>query len=141
MKISILSIGKWKNSPEEKIFLEYKKRLPWKLELIEIDEKRVKTLPEKIPPKSYKIALDENGKQFTSREFANLIGKLQVDGTSEITFLIGAADGHDKQTLDNADLRLSFGKMTMPHMLVRPVLAEQLYRAHSILQGHPYHRD
>lgn len=141
MKITIVSIGKWKNSPEAKIFAEYQKRMKWKIELIEVDEKNAANILDYVPEKSYRVVLDEKGKHLTSRELANQIDRLQSNGNSHISILIGAAGGHNIDTLENADLLLSLGKMTWPHMLVRAMLAEQLYRAFSILSGHPYHRD
>lgn len=141
MKITILSPGKWRKSPELELFNQYVKRINWSVELIELDEKKEKQICDYIPPSSYKIVLDECGKKFTSKELAKKIEKLQVQGTSKITFLIGGADGHLESTLEQADLILSLGDMTWPHMLVRAMLAEQIYRCYSILSGHPYHRE
>ncbi len=141
MRVTIISVGKWKNCPEREIFEEYKKRLPWKIDLIEVDEKKAKNILEFVPEKSYKIVLDEKGNQFSSKDFASQLNKLQVQGRSKIAFLIGGADGHDKAAIEKADLLFSLGKMTWPHMLVRAMLAEQIYRAFSIISGHPYHRD
>jgi 23S rRNA (pseudouridine1915-N3)-methyltransferase len=87
------------------------------------------------------VVLDERGKQLGSRDFAVRLQRFEDDGTGEIAFLIGGADGHGQAVLDRADLKLSLGTMTWPHMMVRAMLAEQLYRAQAILAGHPYHRD
>ena len=84
--------------------------------------------------------LDERGKQLNSEEFAALLGKWRDEGVRECRFLIGAADGHGDKARDDADLLIAFGAMTWPHMLARAMLAEQLWRATSILAGHPYHR-
>jgi 23S rRNA (pseudouridine1915-N3)-methyltransferase len=84
--------------------------------------------------------LDERGKVLTSPDFANLLAKWRDEGRSEAAFVIGGADGIDPGLRARADYSLSFGKMVWPHMLVRVMLAEQLYRAASILAGSPYHR-
>jgi 23S rRNA (pseudouridine1915-N3)-methyltransferase len=86
------------------------------------------------------VVLDETGKDLSSEALAVLLGRWRDDGVREVRFLIGAADGHDATTRAGADLLLGFGKATWPHMLVRAMLAEQLYRATTILAGHPYHR-
>lgn len=86
------------------------------------------------------VVLDETGKDLASEALAALLGKWRDGGTRETRFLIGAADGHDAATRAGADLLLGFGAATWPHMLVRAMLAEQLYRASTILSGHPYHR-
>lgn len=87
------------------------------------------------------IALDERGKQLDSRGFAAALGRFADDGRREIAVLIGGADGLDGETRAAADMAVSFGRLTWPHLLARVMLAEQLYRAHTILTGHPYHRD
>ena len=76
-----------------------------------------------------------------SLELAKKIQNWQLDGCSELCFLIGGADGHLQTTRDKADLLLSFGKLTLPHMLMRAVLSEQIYRIQKIIEGHPYHRE
>lgn len=87
------------------------------------------------------VALDERGKQLTSSELAAILDRWRDDGVRECRFLIGAADGHDDRLRDSADLLIAFGKATWPHMMARAMLAEQLWRATSILAGHPYHRE
>ena len=89
---------------------------------------------------SRRIALDETGKQMTSEAFADMLRRAAEEGVNEAAFLIGGADGHAPETRDSADLVLSLGKMTLPHMLARCVLVEQIYRAATILARHPYHR-
>lgn len=86
------------------------------------------------------MALDERGKLFTSPEFAARLSDWRDEGRSDIAFLIGGADGLDPNLRGRADVTLSFGKMVWPHMLARVMLAEQIYRATSILAGAPYHR-
>ena len=87
------------------------------------------------------IALDERGQSLTSRDLAQLLEKWRDSGKREARFLIGAADGHQAQQRRDADLLLSFGTATWPHLLVRAMRAEQLFRATSILANHPYHRE
>jgi 23S rRNA (pseudouridine1915-N3)-methyltransferase len=90
--------------------------------------------------KSREVLLDERGRQLSSAEFAALLGRWRDEGVREVRFLIGAADGHGDLAREKADLLLAFGAMTWPHLIARAMLAEQLWRATSILAGHPYHR-
>ena len=94
-----------------------------------------------IPHGAKVIVLDERGINIKSMELARKVADWQLAGCSEICFLIGGADGHLQSTRDKADLVLSFGKLTLPHMLMRAVLAEQIYRIQTIIAGHPYHRE
>ena len=96
-------------------------------------------LPE-APSPSRTVLLDERGKSLSSEGFAELLGRWRDEGIREARFLIGAADGHSKEARDHADLVFAFGEATWPHLLARAMLLEQLYRATSILAGHPYHR-
>ena len=98
------------------------------------------TIPSPSQTPSRTVALDERGKQLTSSEFAAILGRWRDDGVRETRFLIGAADGHRQEARDKADVLLGFGARTWPHLMVRAMLAEQLWRATSILAGHPYHR-
>lgn len=93
------------------------------------------------PPQTRRVLLDERGEVMGSLAFANLVGRWRDDGVREARFMIGAADGFDDATRGEADLLLSFGRATWPHMLARAMLAEQLFRATSILANHPYHRE
>ncbi|MBI1366190.1 MAG: 23S rRNA (pseudouridine(1915)-N(3))-methyltransferase RlmH [Alphaproteobacteria bacterium] len=90
--------------------------------------------------KARKIVLDERGRSLSSEEFARTLADWRDNGAGEIAFLIGGADGHDRTVRESADLLVSFGRATWPHMLVRAMLCEQVYRAMMILSGHPYHR-
>lgn len=87
------------------------------------------------------VALDERGKDFSSKKLAQYIAKERDNGTRDMTFLIGGADGHHETVRERADMMIAVGAMTWPHMLVRVMLAEQLYRTTTILTGHPYHRE
>ncbi len=97
-------------------------------------------LLEALPKGAVAVALDGGGSTLSSEGLAARLGDWRDGGRGEAAFLVGGADGHDPQVLARADLRLSLGAMTWPHLLVRVMLAEQLYRAQSILAGHPYHR-
>jgi 23S rRNA (pseudouridine1915-N3)-methyltransferase len=94
-----------------------------------------------MPPGAVTIILDEKGKSLGSVAFAERLGRWRDEGVREARFLIGAADGFDDAARADADLLLNFGTMTWPHLLARAMLAEQLWRAASILAGHPYHRE
>jgi 23S rRNA (pseudouridine1915-N3)-methyltransferase len=94
-----------------------------------------------VPEKAVLVALDEHGKAVDSRAFAEFLRKWRDGGTPEVVFAIGGADGHGAAILGRSDLELAFGAMTWPHQFARLMLAEQLYRAVTILTGHPYHRD
>lgn len=114
----------------------------------EIDNRAFKTAGEEsralaasLEPGARLILLDERGRALTSREFAGTLGRWRDEGAREAVFCIGGADGHDRTQLPRPDLMLAFGPAVWPHKLVRVMLAEQLYRAVSILAGSPYHRD
>lgn len=146
MRATIIAIGKCKkNSPEAMIIAEYIKRSNWELVIKEKDnstqDDEAKFLQQSIPHGAKIIVLDERGENLKSVVLARKIENWLLSGTSEICFLIGGADGHLQSTRDKADLILSFGKLTLPHMLMRAVLSEQIYRIQTILSGHPYHRE
>lgn len=146
MKALIIAIGKCKkNSPEAQLIAEYIKRSGWEIIIKEKDNSdqndEAKFLQSAIPHGAKVIVLDERGENLKSLELAQKIENWQSNGTSEICFLIGGADGHLQSTRDKADLLLSFGRLTLPHMLMRAVLAEQIYRIQTIINHHPYHRE
>ena len=138
MQLHVIARGKIARSPEAELVARYAKRIAWPLKLTELPDAGG-TVPEAMP-QSRTVLLDERGKQLSSEEFATILGKWRDEGVREARFLIGAADGHDQAARDQADLLIAFGAMTWPHMLARAMLAEQLWRATSILAGHPYHR-
>ncbi len=145
MKATILAIGKCKRgSPEAEIIGEYVKRSSWDVMIKEKDnanqEDEARFLQDNIPPAAKVIVLDERGTNMSSLDLAAKIEGWMLNGCSEVCFLIGGADGHLPSTRDKADLLLSFGKLTLPHMLMRAVLAEQIYRVQTIINHHPYHR-
>lgn len=146
MRVTIIAIGKCKkNSPEAALIAEYIKRSAWDVVIKEKDnsdqEDEALFLQASIPAGAKIIILDERGENLKSLELAKKIEDWQINGTSEICFLIGGADGHLQSTRDRADLLLSFGKLTLPHMLMRAVLSEQIYRMQTIIKHHPYHRE
>lgn len=152
MHYKIIAIGKMRPSAELDLLNNYSARIRPDLQIIELEEKRnlssneLKTregelLLSAIPAAAKVIALDERGKSITSRELATQLGAWKDDGVREAVFLIGGADGLDENVRKKADMVISFGAMTWPHMMVRAMVGEQIYRAQSILSGHPYHRD
>lgn len=138
MRLHIIARGKIGRSPETELVDRYAKRIPWPLKITELPD--LGGTPPEALPQSRTVLLDERGKHLSSEEFAALLGKWRDDGVRECRFLIGAADGHGDKARAEADLLIAFGAMTWPHMLARAMLAEQLWRASSILAGHPYHR-
>lgn len=141
MKLHIIARGRIGQSPEAELVERYAVRLRGRLAVTEIGDTA------SWPPFGLQlgpgrtVVLDERGRDLPSTDLAALLGRWRDDGFREVRFLIGAADGHDSATRDKADLLLGFGRATWPHMLVRAMLTEQLYRALSILDGHPYHRE
>lgn len=151
MRITIAAVGKMKASPEREIMQRYVKQTPWRITIKEVDVK--KTLESAARKKAESallldacegchalIALDERGKPLGSEPLAAVFSGFQNNGQSHIGIVIGGQDGLDESVRDKALLVLSFGALTWPHMLVRSMLAEQLYRVHTLLTGHPYHR-
>ncbi len=152
MRIIIAAMGRQRAGPEKTLFESYTKRLPWPTRLVEVTEPRGGTPGERkcreaerllkaIPDRATVVALDEGGRALTSRAFARHIARWRDDGIQDLAFVIGGADGLDRTVIERAGTILSFGPMTWPHLLARVLLAEQLYRAHAILTGHPYHRN
>lgn len=142
MKIIIRTIGKESSKEVKKLIAEYLKRFNWKINIEEIQTEHTKegeALLKNIPQNSFVIALDETGELISSRQFAQKLEKTSQH-YKYIYFLIGGAHGHTDLVRHKVDLLLSLGKFTYPHMLVRLILVEQLYRAHTILNNHPYHK-
>lgn len=151
MRLHIVAVGKLKAGPHAALARHYAERLAWPLAIREVEEKRPLPAPElkeregalllaAAPPSAVLVALDERGKSLTSAAFAQKIAQWRDGGTSDLAFLIGGADGLADAVRQRAQLVLSLGAMTWPHLLVRGMLLEQLYRAQQILAGHPYHR-
>jgi 23S rRNA (pseudouridine1915-N3)-methyltransferase len=163
MRILIAAVGKLKAGPEKTLVDEYLRRLAWPVSLREVEAKGRLAGPElkaregelllaalDRAAKGGKpvrragqrlLALDERGPEMTSADFARRLAAWRDQGAEEIAFAIGGADGLDETLRGQADGLVAFGRMTWPHMLVRILLVEQLYRAQQILAGHPYHRE
>ncbi len=139
MQLHIIARGKIGRSPEAELVERYMERIFWPTKLTELPESGGRLPPEAGHVKT--VLLDERGKAMGSSAFADLLGRWRDEGVREARFMIGAADGHDDAARAGADLLLGFGKATWPHLLARAMLAEQLYRATTILSGHPYHRE
>jgi 23S rRNA (pseudouridine1915-N3)-methyltransferase len=137
--LHIVARGKIGRSPEADLVDRYLKRIAWPTKLTELPDAGGK-VPEPLS-NSVTIALDERGEPLSSVELAKRLERWRDEGKREARFLIGAADGHGAEARGKADLLLSFGPATWPHLLVRSMLAEQLFRATSILANHPYHRE
>ena len=152
MRIAICAVGRLRAGPEKALVDDYLARFDktgrglglGPVTLSEVEDRKgggskaeAALLQKAVPQGSHRIALDERGRTMSSPDFAALLGRLRDQGTSDLTFLIGGADGLVPELRENG---LSFGKMVWPHMLARVMLAEQLYRAATILAGGPYHR-
>jgi 23S rRNA (pseudouridine1915-N3)-methyltransferase len=155
MRVAICAVGRLRSGPEKALIDDYTQRFDrtgralglGPLTVIEVDDRkgggmaREADLLRRAVPKSARIiALDERGKLMTSPDFATTLAGLRDDGTGDLAFVIGGADGLSRDLRASAHLSLSFGKMVWPHMLARVMLTEQLYRAAAILAGTPYHR-
>ena len=139
MLLHIVARGRIGRSPEGELVERYLKRVAWPTRVTELPETGGRVPPE--PPGCRRVMLDETGDALGSLAFAKLLERWRDDGVREARFLLGAADGFDDAERAGADLLLSFGRATWPHLLARAMLAEQLFRATSILAGHPYHRE
>lgn len=151
MELLIAAVGRSRDAPIAALFDEYVRRCPWPIRLLEV-QPRDTVAPERrkaaegellaaaIPAGAAVVALDERGRDLASIEIASRLGDWRDQGRRSTVLLIGGPDGLADEVLARADLRLAFGRQTWPHRLVRVMLAEQLYRATTILAGHPYHR-
>ena len=139
MLLHIVARGKIGRSPEAELVDRYLKRIAWPSKVTELPDRGGKVAD--LPANSVTIVLDERGQAVSSTDLARKLEAWRDGGKREARFLIGAADGHEEEQRRAADLLLSFGPATWPHLLVRAMLAEQLFRATSILANHPYHRE
>jgi 23S rRNA (pseudouridine1915-N3)-methyltransferase len=139
MRLHIIARGKIGRSPEADLVDRYLKRISWPVKITELPD-RGGAMPA-AERNSRTIIFDEKGEQLSSAQIAELLGRWRDDGVSETRFCLGAADGFDDADRATADRLIAFGKATWPHMIARAMLAEQLYRATSILANHPYHRE
>ena len=160
MRVTIFAVGRLKAGPERELAARYLDRFSKSGPAAGLAFSRVVELPEsraanattrkreeyaalqkQLPPSAVLMALDENGRTPDTPAFARLLGQWTDAGRRDLCIAIGGADGHDPQLLEDADSVISLGKMTWPHQIVRILLAEQLYRAATVLVGHPYHRN
>lgn len=159
MRIVLACVGRLKDGPDRELYERYTGRFDaagrvvalGPLKLVEVPEGRsgdsgsrladeAQRLTAAAGEAELRIVLDERGKQLTSVAFAEILAQSRDRGIGRTAFFIGGPDGHGPSLVQTATLRLSLGAMTLPHGLARIVLAEQLYRAATILSGHPYHR-
>lgn len=159
MRVALISVGRLKAGPEREIFERYRQRFAQTGRGIGLDpfveteisessrgssgerrKEEASLVLKKLPKNSKLIVLDEKGAALNSEKFAARLSRFRDDGIQALAFAIGGPDGHGREAIDAAEMRLSLGPMTLPHGLARIVLMEQLYRAATILAGHPYHR-
>ncbi len=159
MRLVIIAVGRLKQGPERELAERYRERFDdigrklgfHGLEIKEIAESRARDVHSRlaeeataisaaIPPKTTLVALDERGDDLDSNTFALRLGRWRDDQIANTVFAIGGADGLSPELRSMAQLRMAFGSLTWPHQLVRVMLLEQIYRAATILAGHPYHR-
>ena len=151
MNITIATVGKMKSRPEKFLWDKYIRQINWSLTLIEVEERKplnkkqliareAELLQKALLPETYIVALDKSGKNFSSPSFARLFQEWISDNRKCITFIIGGAEGLNNTILNQADLIMSMGSLTWPHLFARCMLLEQIYRSQSILTNHPYHR-
>lgn len=147
----MLAVGRGREPHLDALFADYARRCAWPVRLVEVQpratlppdrrkEAEAALLLAAVSPGGVLVALDEHGRDLGSAGLAERLGAWRDQGRRSVAFLIGGADGLAEAALAAAELRLAFGRQTWPHRLVRVMLAEQLYRATSILAGHPYHR-
>ena len=139
MLLHILAAGKIGRSPEADLVERYVKRIAWPTKVTELPDRGGNAPP--LPANAVSILLDERGETLSSMALAKRLEAWRDGGKREARFTIGGADGHSAAEREGADLLLSFGAATWPHLLARAMLAEQLFRATSILANHPYHRE
>jgi len=155
MRVTICAVGRLRKGPERDLYDDYLTRFDrtgralslGPAKLLEVEDKKGGGMPAEavvlersIPNGALICTLDERGEVMSSLAFAKKLANWRDQGRQDVAFVIGGADGIDPSLRAKADASLSFGKMVWPHMLVRVMLAEQLYRAASILSGGPYHR-
>jgi 23S rRNA (pseudouridine1915-N3)-methyltransferase len=149
--ITIIAVGRLKTGPLRDLCDEFRRRIPLPLDIREVEERRpvsgderkqreAELILKELPKGALAVALDERGKPYDSAGFAKQFAAWRERSGDNLAFLIGGADGLAPAMLEKAAARLALGTMTWPHMLARAMLLEQIYRAHTILTGHPYHR-
>ena len=139
MRLHIIARGKIGRGAEAELVDRYLKRIAWPVKVTELAERGGKAPA--APDGAVSVLLDEKGEQLSSMELASRLEAWRDNGRREIRWLLGGADGFNEAERASADLLLAFGRLTWPHLLARVMLAEQLFRATSILANHPYHRE
>jgi len=149
VRFHVVAVGRARAGPELALWQEFSGRLTTQIRLVEVESKKAgpglkdreaELLLKSVPDGSLIVALDERGRSLSSEAFARTLATWRDEGTADVAFVIGGADGLTDTLRKRARLLLSLGAMTWPHMLVRGLLAEQLYRAERIWAAHPYHR-
>ncbi|WP_329605409.1 23S rRNA (pseudouridine(1915)-N(3))-methyltransferase RlmH [Zavarzinia marina] len=151
LRLSLVAVGRFgAKDPERSLFETYARRLKPPIEMIEVEEKRLsgtarrkregELLLAAVPAGAAIVAMDGRGDVLSSEGLAGRLDRFRAQGVGKVAFLVGGADGHDDTVRSAAAFCYSFGPATWPHLMVRAMLAEQLYRAGTILDGHPYHR-
>ena len=152
MRLTVVAVGRAQDAHVAALWTRYAERLKPPLALRVVDDKRrgvpaelkrreARLLIDALPDGARVVALDERGKALDSAGLARQLARWRDQGARDVAFVIGGADGLDRSVIEQADVVLSLGPLTWPHQLVRVMLAEQLYRADTILSGHPYHRE
>lgn len=150
-KIDVIAVGKVKKGPWRDLIENYESRMKWPVTITEVESKYTdsktqqaheqRLILDRLDPDSFVIVLDERGDGLRSLDFAKTLEKIRGTGSDKLTFLIGGAEGFTDDIRHKANIMISFGQQTWPHMMVRVMLMEQVYRAQQILAGHPYHRE
>lgn len=150
-KIDLIAVGKVKKGPWHDLITDYVSRTKWPLNVIEVESKYTdpktqqeheqRLILDKLDTDSFIIVLDERGDGLRSLDFSQTLQKIRDTGSNKLTFLIGGAEGFTDDIRNKANMLLSFGQQTWPHVMVRVMLLEQIYRAQQIIAGHPYHRE
>jgi 23S rRNA (pseudouridine1915-N3)-methyltransferase len=149
--VEIIAVGKMSQGPLQELAKDYIRRTQWPVTIIELDSKiknplqanqdEGKKILERLSSSAFIVIMDERGKSLKSTDFAAKFSELQLTGQNTIQFIIGGSDGLTPEIRARANMLLSFGQQTWPHMMARVMLLEQIYRAQQILAGHPYHRE
>ncbi len=148
LRVTIAAVGRFRSGPERALFQHFRDRVVWPVTLREIDaagsapsgRREAELLMAACPAGAPRIALDAGGAPLSSAAFARRLGAWRDAGERRVAFLIGGPEGLDPALVARCHLTLSYGAATWPHLLVRGMLMEQIYRAQQILAGHPYHR-
>ena len=145
LKVDIIVVGRLRKGPYYELSEEYKKRIRWNLSVFELEAEtqagEIAKIAARLDNNAFIVVMDERGNGLKSLDFADTLSKLQDGGTDHLQVIVGGHEGLTDEIRDRANLMLSFGQQTWPHMLARIMLLEQIYRAQQIIAGHPYHRE